>query len=338
MALKLSWKNPNTVPNSIVIYRGDAPLNPSSLPTPLVELKGGELSWIDQTAVFERTYYYILGVKTDNDLILTPNQKVVVADSRGVGPSTLVFGNDALGYYGSVNQGDFLSNLDIVAAGAKQTGLPTTPVQITWHKFAREGKVLYVPNKIFGVVKWVDLYNAGFVFGVDDVKHDETTPMAGLTPTNQLRIIEFKGQRYKVRLMRAWGDGKDGEIADWGAGNTESLNIPRNEFSDLIYSICEFVPGKQRIPNAADYTWSSMVGAELPYYNPPTGQETGWILCQERKSDNGYVMTRGERSWNSSATVSHHVSHLTKQTPKPHDSPFGWIPVLELVQENNLVI
>ncbi|MGL5397352.1 MAG: hypothetical protein ACRDBQ_19045 [Shewanella sp.] len=338
MALKLSWKNPNVVPNSVVIYRGDAPLDPAKLPAPLVELTAGELFWIDETAVFERTYYYILGVKTEHDLILTPNQKVVVADNRGVGPATLKFGNDALGYYGPINQSDFVSNLDIVAVAAKATGIPTDPVQVTWHKFARDGKVIYIPSRIFGNAKWVDLYHAGFVFGVDDTKHDETTPLTGLTATNQLRVVEFKGQRYKVRLMRMWSDGKDGDVSVWVSGDNDSLaNIPVNEGSDLMYSLVNFVPVKQRLPNCGiEGDWTSIIGAPLAYGNA-SSEYLGMVLGQERQAGTGKVLARGRRSWDTGGyPTAHNKNDVAKHSPIGHDVLCAWLPVLELIPETSL--
>ncbi|AXF51139.1 putative virion structural protein 13 [Salmonella phage SPAsTU] len=340
MALKLSWKNTNVVANSVVIYRGDAPLDSSALPEPLVELTGGETSWIDEDAAFGNTYYYVFGVKTANDLVLTPNQQVLVADNRGVGPSTLMYGDDNIGYYGTVLTADFVTNLDVVAAGKSTNGLPSSLATFVWHKFVRNGKILYMPSTTLGDVSYTNLYHAGFVHGIDAEFPEGILSTTGLTPTNQLTTFEFKGSTYKIRLMRGYNDGSFADIGDWNTATVDhdTLAVAQdNEYNDLFYSLLRWVPLKQRTENFAELNfqqWLLSSGATSNSSSAGVEAARGRIAVQERVA-NGNCLTRGQRnyiySYNSSTTADT-KGHPQKLTIQGVTANSQWVPILELVE------
>lgn len=343
MALKLVWDNPNVVATNIAIYRGDAPLDFSTgTPTPLTVLSNGEKSWIDDTAQVGRTYYYVLGARTANDEVRSGNQKILVADNRGVGPSVLQYGDDNLGYFGSVLNADFVNYTHIAAAAA--TPITATTWNPTWHKFIRNGKIIYVPDSYIPFfTTWQLIYQAGFVFGIDAVAPPGHS-VTGLTPTNQLRVIEFKGQRYKIRLMRGWDDAP---IADFNPAKITStehdiiVGAKNNEYNDFLYGLNYFVPLLQRSENFASYDPSNwlMPSYSGNYINDNAIRESnrGRLMMQERVNGAGAasanVLTRGVRPTGYATGPAYTKAYLSYISMMPGNGELLWVPVLELIED-----
>lgn len=344
MALRLKWDNPNVVTTKTTIYRGDAPLDNANLPAPLVTLDAGVTEWVDNGAKFGNTYYYILGSKTDFDEVLTPNQKILVADNRGVGPSTLLLGDDSLGFFGQILSSDFVNSTHILAVAATTSGLPGTAFTPVWNKFIRKGKIIYVPDRTFGTTAWTALYQAGFVYGVD-ANGPADAALAGLTPTNQNRVIDFKGYKYKVRMLRGITD-RPLTIDLWNAqkSNQEQLPAPEdNEFNDLVYPLMWPVPLKyQRLPNLFEDAPDAFLGAPWNAYDNTTANNltlTNRIWCQERiptaTAAAATVCARGVRSAVYGATAYPYTAdHLSAMAYNAGNISCFWMPVLELVEDS----
>ena len=339
MALKLTWKNNNVVANTVKIYRGDTKLDPANLPAPLVELTQGENEWVDETAAYGKTYFYILAVVTANDFIPTANQQILVADNRGAGSSTLLYGDDNMGYFGQVLAADFLTNLDILSVAVTTTGLPSTLVQAPWHKFVRKGKILYMPSASFGQVTYNALYAAGLVYGVKGQKPAEAS-LGGQTGVEQYHPIDFKGQLYVPRLMRGLNDKPQNDFDgwDWASGfypDTTPAYAQTNEFNDLFFSIHSYVPECQRTENYADADFATFVGNPGASYDDVNiYRRPSRIICQERNTANVNVVARAERSWNygsSGNAVAHTKYNLQIVNPQAPTTSSNWVPVLELV-------
>lgn len=337
MALKLTWKNNNVVANTIKIYRGDAKLDPANLPAPLVELTNGENEWVDETAAYGKTYFYILAVVTANDFIPTANQQILVADNRGAGSSTLLYGDDNVGYFGTVLAADFLTNLDIIAVAATVSGLPATLVQAPWHKFVRKGKILYMPTAPFGQVTYNALYAAGLVYGVKGSGPTEAN-LGGLTPVDQYRPINFKGQEYIPRLMRGFSDGLQNDFQGWNWAADTQPDIAGigvvNEYNDLMFAVTNFVPNCQRTENFYEGSMDVYVGT--PGYNTQDSNlytVPGRVLCQERHPTAATVLARSRRNWiysYSNPSVQHDKAFLQVMNPQAPTQSSVWVPVLEL--------
>ncbi|ANZ48453.1 putative virion structural protein [Erwinia phage vB_EamM_Caitlin] len=342
MSLKLSWDNANVVPNSVAIYRGDAELNTAALPAPLVVLTNGEKTWTDQTAEFGKTYYYILGTRTDVDEVFTANQKILVADNRGVGPSVLKFGDDNLGYYGTVLGADFVGYGHLQAVSA--VALAAAAWNPAWHKFVRNGKIIYVPDSFVPqFFTWQQIYQAGFVYGID-ATGPAGVNLTGLTPTNQKRVIDFKGQKYMVRLMRGWGDEDLSTFVSTQMTSNDhdvTANAKNNEFNDFIYSLSSFVPLRQRTENFAENILDKWLNA--PYnagYNDSNQvreSNRGRIMCQERQNPGSGVATpvliRGLRATAYASLPSYAKGNLSYCAMMGGTQELMWVPVLELIED-----
>ncbi|QVW28672.1 putative virion structural protein [Erwinia phage pEa_SNUABM_8] len=340
MSLKLTWANPNVVANSVAIYRGDAELNTAALPTPLVVLTGGETTWTDLTADFGKTYYYVLGTRTQYDEVFTANQKILVVDNRGAGPSVLKYGDDNLGYYGSVLGADFVGYGDFQAVAAvAMSNLAWSP---SWHKFVRNGKIIYVPDSVPpDFWTWQQIYQFGFMYGID-ANYPPGLTFTGLTATNQNRIIDFKGQKYRVRTIRGWSDDPLSQFVSTVVTNNESdaaaVLIKNNEFSDFIYALMAYVPLKQRTENYAENpdpgTYVGVAyNAGFNSDNQTLEMNRGRVLCQER--DPGAVtasmLTRGLRATGYSSVPGWNKANLTYIQNRPVNTQARWLPVLELI-------
>ncbi|QOC54611.1 putative virion structural protein [Salmonella phage pSal-SNUABM-04] len=347
MALRLKWDNPNVVTTKTTIYRGDAPLDNANLPAPLVTLEAGINEWVDNDAKFGNTYYYILGSKTAVDEVLTPNQKILVADNRGVGGSTLILGDDSLGYYGQVLSSDFVNSTHILAAAATTSGLPGSTVTPVWNKFIRKGKIIYVPDRTFGSAAWTQLYQAGLVYGVDANGPADAT-LTGLTLVNQNRVIDFKGSKYKIRCLRGITD-RPLTLDIWNAqkANQEQLAVAEdNEFNDLVYPLMWPVPLKyQRLPNIAEDAPDAFLGTPWNAYDSTTANNltlTNRILCQERipnaNAAASGVCTRGVRSAVYGANPApYSADYLSAMQYNAGNMGCIWMPVLELVEDTAVV-
>lgn len=340
MALRLTWTNRNVIANTINIYRGDAALDPTNLPSPIGTVTNGDKFYVDQTAEFGKTYYYILGTKTDNDLILTPNQKILVADNRGAGPSTLKYGDDNLGYYGTVLSADFFNSSNILAAAKSTTSLPTTLVAPLWHKTIRNGKIIYVPENPFGQCSWQALYQAGLVYGID-ANYPDGAPTINTTATNQLVKLALNGENYKVRLLRGVSDGSFANIARADFQSQTSMDdyagSQDNEWSDLIYGIFNLVPEKQRTINFTETNIDNFFGTPSYEYTNSTAAETvrnrTRVAVQERCSD-GTPVNRGVKShiYSSGSTSPHTKGHMSAQWSQAYNVAVTWVPVIELIE------
>lgn len=337
MSLKLSWMNPNTAATAIRIYRKDTTFDSSSLPTPLAEIGPLETSYIDTTAIEGNTYYYAIGTVNAVDEVFTATQKIVATDNRGAGPNVLIGGDSVLGYYGSLLVEDFVNNSVILAAAATLTGLPTALVSPNWHKFVRNGKILYIPDTYFGDTTWQNLYHAGFVYGVDANGPDGYVA-TGVTPTKQLRTFELKGQKYKIRLMRGWSDGPETDIGKYNgvAGNHDSLVAAKdNEYNDLVYGLCKFTPLLQRTPNFLNLEWDKFAGLPTTDWNSTASQQnriaSSRFVCQERWPS-GSVLSRGQRevTWGQYASP-HTRAHVSNISASAATQNLYWWPVIELV-------
>lgn len=337
MALKLSWANPNKAATAIRIYRKDTDFDSSTLPAPLASIGPTETAYIDTTAVEGKTYYYIVGTVSAVDEVFTASQKITVTDNRGVGPGILVGGDNLLGYFGQIPTEDFVNSSVLLAAAASVTGIPNALQTPAWHKFIRNGKILYLPDQIMGSTDWRYLYQAGFVFGVD-ANGPPGAVLTGVTATNQLRTFVFKGKTYKIRLLRGWSDGPETDITAYNgaAANHDNIaNTKDNEFNDLVYALNMYTPNKQRTPNFFNLAWEKWVGQPTTNWSDTSALNAliaaYRITCQERWP-NGNVLSRGQRevTWGPNASP-HTRAHVSNAAAAAYTQSMYWLPVLELV-------
>ena len=116
MKLTLSWKSNNLPGAKVSIYRGDAPLVSTALPEPLVTLSNSETTWVDPSVVYGQLYYYMFVVTNTNDKVASRNYPIKAFPRRGHGPVELMYGDNDLGYFGTIESLDFVTSAELLKA------------------------------------------------------------------------------------------------------------------------------------------------------------------------------------------------------------------------------
>lgn len=149
MSIKLSWVNKNTQPVITTIYRSDTKIDRANLPAPLVVLSNNETSYIDTTAIQGNTYHYVFKTTNGTETIISRDQTIQAAETRGPGSSVFLFGDRELGLYDTLSSDAFINATNLnTLVGNPVTTLNTNV--ITWYKYARRGKLYMVPNRVIG--------------------------------------------------------------------------------------------------------------------------------------------------------------------------------------------
>jgi hypothetical protein len=294
MSFTLRWDNPNTIATVINIYRDIKDISAAALPAPLVTLSNGETSYRDTTAVSGQTYYYLLTATANGKTVATASQKYTVAVRRGIGPNTLISGDDRLGYYGPVPVEEqwYGSQLPAGFLSMFPTAFASTD-RVPLLKFTRGGKVLYMLLAISpGFASWANLYQNGLVYGTGDIG-----PVGGhgtLPDTLQDAKVVSQNDTYRMRLVRGLSSVTASPLfafndvyKDKAHDDTDLTAF--NEFNDLCYPLVLDVPNKQRTPNvlqsASNYLGQNSLSSQS-YVN-------GGVVCMEHDSAQDRVLHRG---------------------------------------------
>lgn len=317
MKLTLSWKSNNPPGVKISIYRGDVPLISTALPEPLVTLNNGETTWVDPSVVYGQLYYYMFVTTNTNDKVASRNYPIKAFPRRGHGPVELIYGDNDLGYFGSIDALDFLTSfellksLDFSSSTAQGRIKPGREFPV-WHKFVRQGKILLIPDGAISVNSSSrEIILKGAWFGVDDAGPQYITP--NTVPQNAK--IKIGPDTYRVRMPR--GDVNDintpvaNELKTIGLGDPQA----KSEFDECIATIIQYISPTQRLPN---------VGKITPSLFGMTGATNG-ITCMEGGA--GKILTRGGSGTNATS-ISYYQSNFTSV-----ETACYWVPILELIEE-----
>lgn len=242
----------------------------------------------------------------------------------GPGPQELQAGDMTAGYFGVVPASAFYSG-DRLAFELGVTEGVLQNSDADWLKFARKGRILFVPKKSFmHSVSWDHLYERGLVYGTDD---EGKAPRG--TPTNQLTTVEHGGNRFAVRLLTG---AKADPFAEtdplFFTDEMIGLNVGAgSEWNELIYRVHQDIPDDpDTIGMAADRhggpqvgdNWASYTGSEL---NIGTGNgRASW--CQEQGDDSDRI--RASRGYGD-------VAYFDRFSANYAYSRLGWRPCLELI-------
>lgn len=314
MYIKLKWTNLNTVSVTTKIYRGDTPLDRANLANPIATLTNGETEYTDSNVVRGKTYYYVFETTSSNDRVVSNNFTAVAVPRRGAGSSQLQQGDFNYGYFGSLLSTEFINTNELRGQLGMTIGAVTI-VSPVWYKFARNGKVLYVPaGSLASGVSWDSLYANGLVFGID-APYPANLPSTQRpsNPVNQLKTVTIGADKYIVRLMTGFNDDYSQTIAT--STVAEPTDDGPNEWNDLVYPLYTYVPDKQRMANVASLTTN-----DLRLNN----QSSNWI--QERLSA-ANAAVRGANS----ATRTGVTQRSVVPTGNAGSTVYAWWPVLELV-------
>lgn len=147
----------------------------------------------------------------------------------GPGSKTLVAGNENLGYFGRVTDGQLYGlnefNYAVPTPGAEIT----IPVDTTfgWYKFIRQGKILFLASiPVKNSVSWNQLYESGVLYGTADIGLYPTA-----TQTYQRKVVvkqDISDGRYYEMIARTPTGTKDDPYTASDFGSVGS-----NEISDF---------------------------------------------------------------------------------------------------------
>ena len=322
MFIDLSWTDLNSVATKLEIFRGDAPLDRANLPAaPIVTLNNGETTYRDENNVLVgKTYYYVFVSSTGTDRIVSQNYTVRAVTRRGPGPQSLKQGDNALGYFGSLQSGEFINGADFVdLCGIKAfaTSIGVVNPFPLWHKYVRNNKILIIPEgPLASAVSWQHLYSAGMVFGTDD--NGVLPTGSGIVGVKQSAKITIGKDTFRIRLMRGMGD------VPW----TEFLTTVGSptEWSDLVYPMVHPVPADQRLENL-------YVNGRPTYDICGARSSTGWSLVQELSAaSTANVRGQSINTDDTAGDTSQYVSARNTATVTTAGTAIFWFPVLELIE------
>lgn len=299
MTIKLSWVNKNTQPVTTTIYRSDTKIDRANLPAPLVVLSAQETSYVDTTAVQGNTYHYVFKTTNGSETIISRDQTIQAAETRGPGSSVFMYGDRELGLYDVLAPDAFITaaNLNALVGAAAATVNPNT----AWYKYARRGKVYMVPDRAIGnSTGYNTLINKGLIDGV---------------------VVQIAGYNWKVRNMRGWSEVDSGiALPSKSLGTFDTSTYTQTcEFNDFVYPLCLPTPPNQRMPN-----WAQAAVANL-YYS------SGSIIILAEKvleGDAAFVRNLAGISTNERTKLTGGGNVPVTTTAVA----YSWWPVLELVE------
>lgn len=247
MAILIKFNNPNADDITLNVYRAEAEMDRSNLPAPLATLTGRPTEFLDKTAVQGKTYFYIFEAIGNSDRDISRNIKLVAAETRGPGNNILKEGTRELGCYDVMAASDLLDYQQLFGKLGNPAGF-TASNFTNWVKFARKGKVFFVPSTPIGVATPQSMKDAGFM--------------------GDGKIIEQNGFKYRVRLARGCSE-TDEEATAFLANKASLVNYDMDttdiscEFNDLMYPLLNMTPLKQRLSNKLNGVVKTITGSRF---------------------------------------------------------------------------
>lgn len=286
MQIKLKWVNNNDASAVVEVFRGTAPINTANPGAALVTLPGNTTTYTDATVLVGVTYYYAVAVSRNGKKIFTPVKTFLNEFRRGPGGSRILFGDERLGYMGAVSQDDFIEI-------GRVLGLTSTvsPIyRMTWHKFIRKGKIIYLGEKPLNTASSSEKVsgfalrtNPGLVSGLAWNFDNAAWPDAAKT-----KIVEKNGDRFHFRAPRSLPD-------DWdGSAPTDALIAnPETEFNELIPTLFQ---GEFPLPNKLGCVRKG---------TPNTAVTMAQIICAEQSGGQSLIRTLNKTAPNNTSFWPH---------------------------------
>ena len=138
-------------------------------------------------------------------LALPMKPSLPIVPNNGPGPALLKDGDQTLGYFGEVDNADFVTIEQIEAqalvsliGAAANRGLSKL-----WVKYVVDGKILYIPKRVQRTgISWDNLYAAGFVYGVNGAGTYPGLPTGAVNQLRTISLTDINGKvwNFKIRL------------------------------------------------------------------------------------------------------------------------------------------
>lgn len=338
MELKIKWVNPNTSNVTIKVYRGTSQLSKAALPAAIATItEPGVTEWIDTTAVWGVTYYYLIETTNGTNSVYSGNYQVMAGPKSGVGPSVLISGDLNLGYFGELQAGTLpspttIANMLGISVGNVNNRTGTGAMR--WFKFARNGKILITsPSTMVYGVSWDHLYSKGLVYGVDGdgSSVDPLFAASGVGAVNQKVTINIGGSNYIVRtpsgLTESLTAAQRTALVGAATGTVDNLEL-RSEFDDLIAPLFQ---GYNRGSGSTGWLAAADLFRSWTNLYATASSEIGNRICRDIVSGSGgtpYITRRGHLEGPSN--IATFVNRFYRAGSNATSSP--WTPIFELVE------
>lgn len=261
MLIRLKWLNNNDSTAIVQVFRSTATIDTANPGAAYATLPGDAITYDDTAVTAGVTYYYAVCASRGTKKFWTPVKTFLNEPVRGPGSSRIIYGDDRLGYMGKLSTVDFIDvskilNLSVAATNAY--------AGITWHKFIRKGKIIYVADRVmcypaYNVHAPAQRRLTGITSGLSWNFDTSAWPNSGKT-----FIVTKESDSFHLRTVR-------GLVDDWdGSAITDAMiQHPETEFNELIIPI---LGGEFYLPNKIG---SVRTGVQV------TGQTFGPIACAE---------------------------------------------------------
>lgn len=232
MAITLEWASGNTDAASIEVYRfaTNDPNYQNTVQPPLATIAGSASKYVDNTATSGSSYFYAIKTILGGTSVWTPLVSAFDTTQRGPGSNVLIYGDERLGYFGTVPAVDLPLALDKIAVN----NTATTVLRMPWHKFIRKGKILYVmgwfpPSASFTAASIMTAY--GIDNGIDWGVATPTWPTSGKNT-----ILEKNGFKYYPRFPRGCPDTWRPDLPD-AFTFANFVMDPTTEFNEIVMPV-----------------------------------------------------------------------------------------------------
>lgn len=207
MTIRLSWPSQASKGlTAIEIYRKEgwnATIDVYNPGAPHATLSGNAVEFVDDidTLTKNTTYrYWVAAVKDSERLIGNPITQGFYPDT-GPGPQTILRGDWASGYFGTVPNTEFFNTAELKLMLTAQQGNMFVYDPQEWHKFIFRGRIVFFPATMHSKTNSVQMaYQYGMMYGTDDV--GSIVPQ-GATATKQDCKVTKDGRTYRIRLPYA---------------------------------------------------------------------------------------------------------------------------------------
>lgn len=246
------------------------------------------------------------------DLLLsvvgTPEYIPIEYPESGPGPKTLQYGDEAIGYFGTLSQAELYTAPELRTAVALNAGTPNTWTG-NWIKMFSRGKVIYFPDAgLNNDIGWAPLYACGITSG-----RNSTDQPNGLTPVVQRKVIQKGEDQFVVRLFHT--------APSYIASLPSTLNMALSD-ARLYYSEWGEIICRLKIPDTVGWTgprWRLFAGNALMAETTVTTAANRWYWSTP-DSITGYL-----------TNYQHIVNNGYVNVIRDNRVIYGWYPVLELI-------
>lgn len=333
MEIGLKWTGRSPTAEGRRIYRSDEPFDLASLPEPIATLDPSVETYVDPDVVGGGKYYYRTEVFKGANRALSGQLTADAIIRSGPGPQILADGDLEIGYYGTIDDIDFINGASLATFIGLTAGTPYVGAG-QWFKFAYKGKTLFIPvQPLRYTVSWADVYRAGAVYGVDG----PGDPGAAGAGVNQQRIITINGERFLIRLMTGLGPLGRFMVSSADTPTTnqyyyDTVGCDDSEWNDLMLRIINITPKPISLRNAPFFAGAKSIAAVL--VNASLGATA---LVQELSPGSTLATVRGIYHPNYSTARPGYALSVAGTTAAQNfgyngtnvQTQFGWRPVLE---------